>query len=639
MSFHKYESLNYVEETSHARSANPLWRFDQYNHPREIPRRRTLAKWIITFILGTTMAFTSLAMAAASTNIQGVKLWFIFNAFGTASLPTLTSIFLCFAASNLLFSLLATAIVMIAGRGVSQSTVFEVVCYLNGVDMPGFLSVRTIFAKVLGSTLALSGNLLVGMDGPLLHVGGSIAAVFGNANGSKWWRELKLLRYFRDDKSRRDLVTYGTAAGFTAAFGSPVAGFLYALEISSWWRVEMTWRAFVTCAITGAVIHAVARICHKDAAFGYFTGDLWQFPNVDYSTDEDPMLLLAQTAVLGLLAGLLGAAYIKLNAKRRAWQTRRFGARLGPRVMETMLISLMTSAAFLYFPYLHSIGCKECSDDHATSPDCVPGSAKFAQFATRLCHDPRHYNDLAVLFFNPQGESLKALLASTNGDFRAPTLLLFSGVYIVLSLISHGMAVPSGVIIPSLLAGAGGGRLYGRALRRLALGSQSPNEALFALLGAAAYSGGIMRSLPCLCIMLLEVTGQIHQFHLVLLVLLVSKSVADRLSDSLSKSEMRGERVPMLPVTAPPSFHRGPLSATTARSGSPSANARQRPGQRAATPDRDSGRRQRPGTSRDGGRTANATATRDSERDSDPGQRATARPRTRHATATQDSER
>ncbi|KAK3255044.1 hypothetical protein CYMTET_35761 [Cymbomonas tetramitiformis] len=127
MSFHKYESLNYVEETSHARSANPLWRFDQYNHPREIPRRRTLAKWIITFILGTTMAFTSLAMAAASTNIQGVKLWFIFNAFGTASLPTLTSIFLCFAASNLLFSLLATAIVMIAGRGVSQSTVFEVV--------------------------------------------------------------------------------------------------------------------------------------------------------------------------------------------------------------------------------------------------------------------------------------------------------------------------------------------------------------------------------------------------------------------------------------------------------------------------------------------------------------------------------
>lgn len=42
---------------------------------------------------------------------------------------------------------------------------------MNGVNYPGFMKISTLIVKILGVTLAVSGKLCVGKEGPLAHIG------------------------------------------------------------------------------------------------------------------------------------------------------------------------------------------------------------------------------------------------------------------------------------------------------------------------------------------------------------------------------------------------------------------------------------------------------------------------------------
>lgn len=93
--------------------------------------------------------------------------------------------------------------------------------------------------QIIGSITAVSGSLLVGKAGPMIHTGASVAALLGQGGSKKYGLTWKWLRFFKNDRDRRDLVTFGTAAGIAAAFRAPVGGVLFALEeMSSWYVVH-----------------------------------------------------------------------------------------------------------------------------------------------------------------------------------------------------------------------------------------------------------------------------------------------------------------------------------------------------------------------------------------------------------------
>ena len=52
----------------------------------------------------------------------------------------------------------------------------EVRAYLNGLRMDAALSWRAFVAKVFGNVLALASGLVVGKEGPLLHIGSILAS-------------------------------------------------------------------------------------------------------------------------------------------------------------------------------------------------------------------------------------------------------------------------------------------------------------------------------------------------------------------------------------------------------------------------------------------------------------------------------
>lgn len=93
---------------------------------------------------------------------------------------------------------------------------------------------------------------------------------------------------------------------------------------------------------------------------------------------------------------------------------------------------------------------------------------------------------------------------------------------LVLTIITFGIKVPSGVIIPALGAGA----LFGRLMGQAALGI-SPG--ILAMVGSAAFLAGVSRMTLSLCVIMFELFGEIDHVVPHMIAILVAKWVADAL--------------------------------------------------------------------------------------------------------------
>ncbi|KAK0841835.1 hypothetical protein LTS02_016697 [Friedmanniomyces endolithicus] len=93
---------------------------------------------------------------------------------------------------------------------------------------------------------------------------------------------------------------------------------------------------------------------------------------------------------------------------------------------------------------------------------------------------------------------------------------------LVLTIITFGIKVPSGVIIPALDAGSLFGRLVGQWV-----GGISPG--IFAMVGAAAFLAGVSRMTISLCVIMFELTGELEYIVPHMIAIMVAKWVADAL--------------------------------------------------------------------------------------------------------------
>jgi len=74
----------------------------------------------------------------------------------------------------------------------------------------------------------------------MVHTGACIASLLGQGGSHKYHLTCTWLRYFKNDRDRRDMITCGAAAGVAAAFRAPVGGVLFALEeAASWYLFQL----------------------------------------------------------------------------------------------------------------------------------------------------------------------------------------------------------------------------------------------------------------------------------------------------------------------------------------------------------------------------------------------------------------
>jgi chloride channel 3/4/5 len=106
-----------------------------------------------------------------------------------------------------------------AGSGIS-----EIKCIIAGFVMKGFLGFRTLLIKSIGLPLAIASGLSVGKEGPSVHY----AVCTGNVI-SRFFE-----KYRRNAAKTREILSACAAAGVAVAFGSPIGGVLFSLEVSRW---------------------------------------------------------------------------------------------------------------------------------------------------------------------------------------------------------------------------------------------------------------------------------------------------------------------------------------------------------------------------------------------------------------------
>lgn len=107
---------------------------------------------------------------------------------------------------------------------------------------------------------------------------------------------------------------------------------------------------------------------------------------------------------------------------------------------------------------------------------------------------------------------------------------------------------PAGLFVPVIVTGAAYGRFVG-----MLIGSKSNlNHGLFAVLGSASLLGGSMRMTVSLCVIILELTNNLLLLPLVMLVLLISKTVADVFNENVYDLIMTLKGLPYLENYAEP---------------------------------------------------------------------------------------
>jgi CBS domain-containing protein len=211
-------------------------------------------------------------------------------------------------------------------------------------------------------------------------------------------------------------------------------------------------------------------------------------------------------ALLGILGGILGSFFIRLNLTVQAFRAGNPTAKANP-VRLVAFLSLCTLLISYRNVYLHH-GSAYLLDE--LFQDCSIKKEWQSDISKQLC-DGRTWSNML-------------------------TLLLVFMIKFALTVVSFGLSVPVGLFVPSLCAGACLGRIVGWGVELLHadfgdVGVFASCEGVeycvssgrYALVGAAALMCGITRATVSLTAIMFELTGGIDYVVPVMLTLLCSK--------------------------------------------------------------------------------------------------------------------
>ncbi|KAG9446096.1 hypothetical protein H6P81_012224 [Aristolochia fimbriata] len=533
--------VSHIESLDYEINENDLFKHDWRSRSKVQVLQYVFLKWTLAFLVGLLTGGIASLINLAIENIAGLKLMVVTELVDKGKYLTG---FAYFAGVNLVLTAVGAVLCVVFAPTAAGPGIPEIKAYLNGVDTPNMFGASTLIVKIIGSIGAVSAGLDLGKEGPLVHIGTCIASLLGNGGTEEYRIKWKWLRYFNNDRDRRDLITCGSASGVCAAFRAPVGGVLFALEeVATWWRSALLWRTFFSTAVVVVVLRAFMEFCNSGRCGLFGKGGLILFDVSDVTVSYHAMDLLP-VVVIGIIGGVLGGLYnYVLHKVLRLYNLINERGRIH-KLLLALSVSLFTSVCLYSLPFVAS--CYPC--DPSLPDDTCPTTGRTGNFKQFNC-PPGYYNDLASLLHSTSDDAVRNIFStSTPTEFHPLSLLIFFVLYCVLGLITFGIAVPSGLFLPIILMGSAYGRLLGLAMSHYT----NIDQGLYAVLGAASLMAGSMRMTVSLCVIFLELTNNLLLLPITMIVLLISKTVGDIFNPSIYEIILHLKGLPFLEAHAEP---------------------------------------------------------------------------------------
>ncbi|XP_012459445.1 chloride channel protein CLC-b [Gossypium raimondii] len=532
--------VSHIESLDYEINENDLFKHDWRRRSKVQVLQYIFLKWSLAFLVGLLTGLIATLINLAIENIAGYKLLAIV---GFIEEGRYISGLIFFTGINFFLTLIAAVLCVCFAPTAAGPGIPEIKAYLNGVDTPNMFGATTLLVKIVGSIGAVSAGLDLGKEGPLVHIGSCIASLLAQGGPDNYRIKWRWLRYFNNDRDRRDIITCGSSSGVCAAFRAPVGGVLFALEeVATWWRSALLWRTFFSTAVVVVVLRAFIEICNSGKCGLFGTGGLIMFDVSDVKVSYQAMDVIP-IIIIGIIGGLLGSLYNHvLHKVLRVYNLINHKGKMH-KLLLALGVSLFTSVCQYCLPFLAQ--CRACDPSF---PETCPTNDRSGNFKQFNCPDG-YYNDLATLLLTTNDDAVRNIFSTnTTNEFHVTSILIFFALYCILGLITFGIAVPSGLFLPIILMGSG----YGRLLS-MAMGSYTNlDEGLFAVLGAGSLMAGSMRMTVSLCVIFLELTNNLLLLPITMIVLLIAKTVGDCFNPSIYEIILELKGLPFLDANPEP---------------------------------------------------------------------------------------
>ncbi|KAB2075806.1 hypothetical protein ES319_A07G246100v1 [Gossypium barbadense] len=533
-------TVSHIESLDYEINENDLFKHDWRSRSKVQVLQYIFLKWTLAFLVGLLTGLIATLINLAIENIAGYKFLAIV---GFIKEERYLSGLVFFTGVNFVLTLVAAVLCVCFAPTAAGPGIPEIKAYLNGVDTPDMFGATTLLVKIVGSIGAVSAGLDLGKEGPLVHIGSCIASLLGQGGPDNYRLKWRWLRYFNNDRDRRDIITAGCSSGVCAAFRSPVGGVLFALEeVATWWRSALLWRTFFSTAVVVVVLRTFIEICNSGNCGLFGTGGLIIFDVSDVKVSYQAMDIFP-VIIIGIIGGLLGSLYNHLLHKiLRIYNLINQKGKLH-KLLLALSVSLFTSVCQYCLPFLAQ--CKACDPSF---PEVCPTNDRSGNFKQFNCPDG-YYNDLATLLLTTNDDAVRNIFSSnTPSEFQYTSILIFFALYCILGLITFGIAVPSGLFLPIILMGSG----YGRLLSMLLGSYTNLDQGLYAVLGAASLMAGSMRMTVSVCVIFLELTNNLLLLPITMIVLLIAKTVGDSFNPSIYEIILELKGLPFLDANPEP---------------------------------------------------------------------------------------
>ncbi|KAF4335130.1 CLC chloride channel [Fusarium beomiforme] len=356
---------------------------------------------------------------------------------------------------------------MAAGSGIP-----EIKTVLSGFSIPHLLDLKVLVVKAIGAVFAVSTGMCLGKEGPFVHISACVGYLVAAC----------IPKYASNQRKLREILSVACSAGLSVAFGAPIGGVLFSYEeISTYFPRRVLWRSCLCSVVAAAVLKELNPTG---------TGKLVLF-ETNYGVNYDALHYFV-FIILGICGGVFGGVFCRTNFLWSKSFRKILFIRNNP-VFELALVTLIT--AVLQFP---NILIRETGDI----------------VMQRLLVDCNHVEEDWIC-------QQEAKVTGKGGYYA----WLVSGTFVklLLTTITFGCKVPSGIIIPAMDAGALFGRMIGQLIPDISPG-------IFAMVGSAAFLAGVSRMTVSLAVIMFELTGEVNFIPPFVIAILTAKWVADAIS-------------------------------------------------------------------------------------------------------------